>query len=299
MRKLTTYAAFLFVVCQGYAVAQEEIESDRGLFIDLSTGELPVRISAKTSNCYISTPFYWGASTAAFIFDAGPLMFTVSCLSGGGSNPFGGPPTVVKELIDIFGSGSGSGSDPSTFYGFHIVTEPGHTYEVDGACVRKVSQDADAESEIAVCEPGISGGRVERSRRAQTEMARAYDCDSNARKERPPTIQTCLAKRQANTATIGLGRTQNQANCWPSEGDIEERVLLSLVESGPIVIDASCLKISATGERTIKTSSFSFDAEPEHMYTLSGEDDECMRLIDITSEETIISCEPYHQDPIL
>ncbi len=74
---------------------------------------------------------------------------------------------------------------------------------------------------------------------------------------------------------------------------------MSLVEAGPIVIDASCVKITETDESTIKTSSFSFDAEPEHMYSFSGEDENCMRLLDVTFEEVVIACEPYHQDPIL
>jgi len=38
-----------------------------------------------------------------------------------------------------------------------------------------------------------------------------------------------------------------------------------------------------------------FNAEPGHVYSLSGDDEACMRLLDVTSEETIVACEPYHQ----
>jgi hypothetical protein len=132
-------------------------------------------------------------------------------------------------------------------------------------------------------------------------MYKRYVCDLDFSKDRTdaPYLNRC-APGQLNTAVIRPGgTTSNQDACWPSAGSIRRRVILLTVEAGPINIDASCDRILETGELSTKTSSFEFDAETGHIYTLSGEAEECMRLIDITSEETIIACEPYHEDPII
>jgi len=247
--------------------------------LDLSTGEQIARInSASETVCRIA----WPIGGDSIIVDAGPVIFVHRCSYGGG-----GISPIVAPVLSTPSRGA-------TFtHIFNFVAEPGRTYEVSGACVRIASQDATAEGDIVVCEPGTSG-RIEGPPTYKT-----YVCDLDYSQERTdaPYLNRCVPG-QLNTAVIRLGgTTSNQDTCWPSAG--ERKVILLTVESGPINMDASCDRVLETGELTRKTSSFDIDAETGHIYTLSGEDEECMRLIDITSEETVIACEPYHEDPII
>ena len=63
------------------------------------------------------------------------------------------------------------------------------------------------------------------------------------------------------------------------------------IDAGPITIDVTC----ATGLRKprYRTLSFDFVAKPGHTYTFTDSDEECIRLLDITSEEIAVKCEPY------
>ena len=47
--------------------------------------------------------------------------------------------------------------------------------------------------------------------------------------------------------------------------------------------------------RRRRMSSFEFVAEAGHTYTITATDKECMSLLDITSEEIVIACEPYEK----
>ena len=76
-----------------------------------------------------------------------------------------------------------------------------------------------------------------------------------------------------------------------------KRILVVGVDDGPTSIEASC-DLPDPNSTSAKTASFVFNAEADHAYTLSGEDEECMRLVDITSEENVIACEPYHEESL-
>ena len=62
------------------------------------------------------------------------------------------------------------------------------------------------------------------------------------------------------------------------------------VDAGQVSVHAVCPK-SFRAPR--KISSFDFVAEPGHTYRFAAKRKECMQLLDITSEETVIACEPY------
>ena len=69
-----------------------------------------------------------------------------------------------------------------------------------------------------------------------------------------------------------------------------------LIDSGPITIDVTCRKTGIFGGHPrLLTSSFDFEAQAGHTYAFSTEDDECIKLLDITSDESIIACESYEQ----
>ena len=243
--------------------------------LDLSTGEQIARIN-ETPPCRIAHPI--GGNS--LIVDAGPVIFVQRC-PGGGRSPWA---QVAPTL-----AGPGHPSPPSRIFNF--VAEPGRTYEVSDDCIRIASQDATTEGDIVVCEEGMQGSIK------GPPIYKRYVCDLDYSKERTdePYIMHCVPGQMKTAVIRHGGTTSNQDTCWPSAGSIKRRVILLTVEAGPINMPASCDRILETGELSIKTSSFDFDAETGHIYTLSGEDEECMRLLDITSEETVIACEPYQE----
>ena len=81
------------------------------------------------------------------------------------------------------------------------------------------------------------------------------------------------------------------------QGELYDKVFGYLfVDAGPTTIGATCLKTGILGfnERTL-TASFDFDAQAGHTYTFSAEDKECIKLLDITSDESVIACERYER----
>ena len=76
----------------------------------------------------------------------------------------------------------------------------------------------------------------------------------------------------------------------------QKRFGFLFVDAGSNTIDVICRKTGTFGGHPrILTSSFDFEAQAGHTYTFSAEDDECIRLLDITSDESVIACEPYEQ----
>lgn len=67
------------------------------------------------------------------------------------------------------------------------------------------------------------------------------------------------------------------------------------VNAGPVTIEANCstTDLWAMIRRRQETASFDFIAETGHTYTFRKKEKECMRLLDITSEEVVIACEPF------
>ena len=102
-----------------------------------------------------------------------------------------------------------------------------------------------------------------------------------------------------NAALIEAGEaSRDKGNCLPTRGGQPERRDFLEVDAGPIKFDAACngwwVYGSNLGQRWL-VSSFDFVAEAGHTYTITATDKECVSLLDITSEETVIACEPYRQ----
>ena len=139
---------------------------------------------------------------------------------------------------------------------FDFGAEAGHTYTVsDGAgCLNLL--DVTTDGQIVACEPFFSGPYVDLSTGDETAIVRTSyrdDCDS---------LRVVGAVAKAG---------------------------FLLVDAGPFTVDVTC-QTYIIGWRTL---SFDFVAETGHTYTFMDSDKECVRLIDITFEETVIACEPY------
>jgi hypothetical protein len=81
------------------------------------------------------------------------------------------------------------------------------------------------------------------------------------------------------------------ANCKPTNGG--RRLDFIEVEAGPITFDAIC--DTGTFRRRFQISSFNFVAEAGHTYTNTALEKDCMSLLDVTSEQIVIACEPYRE----
>ncbi len=68
------------------------------------------------------------------------------------------------------------------------------------------------------------------------------------------------------------------------------------VEAGPITFDATCA--TGTFRRRLQISSFNFVAEAGHTYTNTALEKDCMSLLDVTSGQIVIACEPYRETEI-
>ncbi len=66
------------------------------------------------------------------------------------------------------------------------------------------------------------------------------------------------------------------------------------VDPGPITVDTFCVPPGpGFGKERKKATGFNFIAESGHIYAFSAKKKECVQLLDVTSEETVIACEPY------
>ena len=83
------------------------------------------------------------------------------------------------------------------------------------------------------------------------------------------------------------------ANCRPTNGRGNRRLKFMEVEAGPINFDAICE--TGTFRRRLQMSSFNFVAEAGHTYTNTALEKDCMSLLDVTTEQIVIACEPYRE----
>jgi hypothetical protein len=84
------------------------------------------------------------------------------------------------------------------------------------------------------------------------------------------------------------------AKCKPTnEG---RRLDFIEVEAGPITFNATC--DTGTFRRRLQISSFNFVAEAGHTYTNTALEKDCMSLLDVTSGQIVIACEPYRETEI-
>ena len=178
-----------------------------------------------------------------------------------------------RELIKVdAGPVSINATCFDTFFGrplstarFKFVAEAGHTYTITATekdCISLLDITLE-ETEIA-CEP--------------------Y---SNRRRRMITTVSPNAALIEAG------GASKDKGNCMPTRGGRPERRSFIEVDAGPINIDAVCDCESHFCRRGRRVSSFDFVAEAGHTYTITATDKECMSLLDITSEEFVIACEPY------
>ena len=97
-----------------------------------------------------------------------------------------------------------------------------------------------------------------------------------------------------NAALIRAGgASRDKGDCMPTEGGLSGQRDFIEVDAGPINFDAICE--TGTFSRRLRISSFNFVAEAAHTYTITAPDKECMNLLDITSKEIVIACEPYRK----
>ena len=157
---------------------------------------------------------------------------------------------------------------------FNFIAEDGHTYAlapqgsdwIRGSDYCLGLLDVTAGGHIVACEPYYSGSNLD-------DLSTGDD-----------------------TAIIKAGgASSDKGNCRPSTGGRRGRRDFLRVNAGPITIDGECharILPDIFGLRR-RMSSFEFVAEAGHTYTLTASDNECMSLLDITSEEIVIACEPY------
>ena len=148
---------------------------------------------------------------------------------------------------------------------FNFVAEAGHAYVTVGRHRCLELRDATLDGHVIACEPTFSGEFVDLT-------------------------------TTDNTAFVTGEVSPEKGNCSPTLGDRPhiETFNLFKVNAGPVIIDAVCIKSGLLGIQK-RRASFNFGAETGHTYTFADVDEECMSLLDITSEETVIACEPFEK----
>jgi hypothetical protein len=204
-------------------------------------------------------------------------MFVQKCVAG---------QSVPNQIGGVVGDVFGGPDRDDVFYTFNFSAESGHIYEVAGETLVDITSD----SQVVARAPAMAGRIEDRS------TGDAYVCESDYSQRRGGWSTRCVGELKAAIIRPG-GTTVYGDTCWPSAGSVRGRIIFLVVDAGPVSIDATCSKVLQSSARIRKTSSFDFDAETGHIYTMSGEGEECMSLLDITSEETVIACEPYHEVP--
>lgn len=150
---------------------------------------------------------------------------------------------------------------------FDFIAEGGHTYTIAWKQDCMELLDATADGSAVACEPFYSGSYEDLSTTGETAIIRAG------------------------------GASSDKGDCRPSTGGRRGRRGFLEVDAGPVTIDGECqarILPDFFGRRR-RMSSFEFVAEAGHTYTITATEKECMSLLDITSEETVIACEPYEK----
>ena len=100
-----------------------------------------------------------------------------------------------------------------------------------------------------------------------------------------------------NTATIEASSWDDGTwGCWLTDKDVDYLI----VDAGTVSVDSTCAIATLSLNLYSKVrSSFHFEAETGHSYTVTlsraSVNDKCTLLLDITTEEIIIACEPYEK----
>jgi len=186
----------------------------------------------------------------------------MSSVIGGDSYVVGAGPIKILALCTF--------SDPFGDYHskawFNFVAEVGHTYTFafskSADCLNLL--DVTTDGQIVACAPYFSGRYVDLSTGDDTAIVRTWGASSNK--------GDCHKLKSAAFRGFNAG--------------------FLLVDAGPLTVDVSCSAYVGFVERT---SSFDFVAVTGHTYIFTDSDMKCIRLLDITFEETVISCEPYQK----
>ncbi len=100
-----------------------------------------------------------------------------------------------------------------------------------------------------------------------------------------------------NTAVIdSAGWYDGTWGCWLTDKDVDYLI----VDAGTVTVDSTCAIATLSLNLYSKVRSrFHFEAETGHSYTVklsrASIKDKCTLLLDITTEEIIIACEPYEK----
>ena len=172
-----------------------------------------------------------------------------------------GPVKIMVACIE----GVGGHIDKATF---NFTAEGGHTYSIEWKQGCMTLLDATADGSVVACEPYFSGSYEDFSTTGETASIRAG------------------------------GASSDKGNCRPFTGERQKwgrniREFIT-VDAGPVSINARC--VDTFFGRPESTARFEFVAEAGHNYTFTATEKDCISLLDITSQETEIACEPYKKD---
>ena len=104
----------------------------------------------------------------------------------------------------------------------------------------------------------------------------------------------CLLDLSTGDDKAIIRDNEGKTSCGPaSEQGLLGVVSLLYVDAGPVTIEAICGTSWDLIFNKRRVASFDFIAETGHTYTFATKDKECMHLLDITSKELVIACEPY------
>ena len=159
------------------------------------------------------------------------------------------------------------GGDTDSLTPFRFVAEAGHIYKLRRQrkginCLQLI--DTSIGGHVITCEPYLYGEYVDHSTGPESAFIRSGD---------------------GKKFTLCTLRGTDKDPKW---------IRIMEVDAGPITIDATCYIGKAFFNRK-RTSRFEFIVESAHTYTFSASEKDCISLLDITSEETTIACEPYQR----
>ena len=85
-------------------------------------------------------------------------------------------------------------------------------------------------------------------------------------------------------------------DCWVS---VPANAKTLVVDAGPVSISIKCSTLLGLMREGLVYSKFHFVAEAGHTYRFLARDDDCMALMDVTSEERLVTCRPYYPSPYI
>jgi hypothetical protein len=246
-------------------VAMETTLDHRPMHVDLSgsdpAGVAIIRastwsIGVKSVVCWIVYP----AHTKRVTLDAGVADIFAVC---------------TFEDIDIFDPSGGSTSRNSAF---HFEALAGHEYEITPRPCEGCIQLID---DCNYC----------------TQLVDVTANEVVAASHHNPLGRVADLSTGDNTAVIDPAAWPDGSfGCWLTDKYVDYLI----VDSGTVTVESTCaIQYLPLSRPSRVRSSFHFDAETGHSYTVrlyrKLSKDKCMQLVDITSEDITIACEPFEK----